>query len=104
MCIKGKPCKVLSVSTSKTGKHGHAKCNFTAQDIFTGKKCEDIVPSTHSVQVNEPAIVKYPTVVSPRSIGIAQSNPVFLVVVVCLFFNLSIPIGAQRDPQGVHPR
>ena len=51
MCIKGKPCKVLSVSTSKTGKHGHAKCNFTAQDIFTGKKCEDIVPSTHTTQV-----------------------------------------------------
>ena len=51
MCIKGKPCKVLSVSTSKTGKHGHAKCNFTAQDIFTGKKCEDIIASTHTAQI-----------------------------------------------------
>lgn len=51
MLIKGKPCKVLSISTSKTGKHGHAKCNFTAQDIFTGKKCEEIIPSTHGTQV-----------------------------------------------------
>jgi translation initiation factor 5A len=51
MLIKGKPCKVLSISTSKTGKHGHAKCNFTAQDIFTGKKCEEIIPSTHTAQV-----------------------------------------------------
>ena len=34
--IKGKPCKVLEVSTSKTGKHGHAKCNFKATNIFTG--------------------------------------------------------------------
>lgn len=37
ICIKGHPCKVTDVSTSKTGKHGHAKCNFTAIDIFTGK-------------------------------------------------------------------
>eukprot|EP01040_Poterioochromonas_malhamensis_P022278 gene22278-27055_t len=35
ICIKGFPCKVTHVSTSKTGKHGHAKCNFTAIDIFT---------------------------------------------------------------------
>ena len=36
--IKGNPCKVSDVSTSKTGKHGHAKCHFVAIDIFTGKK------------------------------------------------------------------
>ncbi|KAL7469061.1 hypothetical protein ACHAXS_009303 [Conticribra weissflogii] len=49
--IKGKPCKVLNISVSKTGKHGHAKCNFTATDIFTGKKLEDMVPSTHGTTV-----------------------------------------------------
>ena len=49
--IKGHPCKVTNVSTSKTGKHGHAKCNFTALDIFTNKKYEDIVPSSHSTTV-----------------------------------------------------
>ena len=42
--IKGRPCKVSDVSTSKTGKHGHAKCHFVAIDIFTGKKMEDLVP------------------------------------------------------------
>jgi translation initiation factor 5A len=42
---------VSSVSTSKTGKHGSAKCNFTAIDIFNGKKYEDIFPSTATVQV-----------------------------------------------------
>ena len=51
MMIKGKPCKVLSISVSKTGKHGHAKCNFTAVDIFTGKKLEDMIPSTHGTSV-----------------------------------------------------
>ena len=39
------------MSTSKTGKHGHAKCNFTAIDIFNGKKLEDIIPSTHNTTV-----------------------------------------------------
>ena len=49
--IKGNPCKVIDVSTSKTGKHGHAKCHFVAQDIFTGKKMEDLVPASHTTSV-----------------------------------------------------
>ena len=49
--IKGKPCKVLQISVSKTGKHGHAKCNFLATDIFTGKKLEDMIPSSHGTTV-----------------------------------------------------
>eukprot|EP00128_Syssomonas_multiformis_P012529 Colp12_sorted_trinity150504_noHs@34607 len=56
MCIKDHPCKVSAVSTSKTGKHGHAKCNFTAIDIFTGKKYEDIIPSTHTAHI--PTVVR----------------------------------------------
>ena len=49
--IKDKPCKVMEMSTSKTGKHGHAKVHYVGLDIFTGKKYEDICPSTHSVNV-----------------------------------------------------
>jgi len=49
--IKGNPCKVSDVSTSKTGKHGHAKCHFVAIDIFSGKKMEDLVPSSHTTSV-----------------------------------------------------
>lgn len=49
--IKGKPCKVRDVSVSKTGKHGHAKCKFSATDIFTGNTCEELCPSTHSIDV-----------------------------------------------------
>merc|ERR1711998_812140 len=49
--IKGKACKVKDVSTSKTGKHGHAKCKFAASCIFTGATCEELCPSTHSIDV-----------------------------------------------------
>merc|ERR1712113_110334 len=47
--LKGFPCKVIEVTTSKTGKHGHAKANITGIDIFTGKKYMDISPTSHDM-------------------------------------------------------
>jgi len=47
--IKGRPCKIVEMSTSKTGKHGHAKIHLVAIDIFTGKKLEELCPSTHNM-------------------------------------------------------
>merc|ERR1712086_155226 len=54
--IKGKACKVRDVSTSKTGKHGHAKCKFQAVDIFSGATCEELCPSSHNIDV--PVVTK----------------------------------------------
>merc|ERR1712010_439293 len=54
--IKGKACKVRDVSVSKTGKHGHAKCKFSAVDIITGNTCEELCPSTHSIDI--PVVTK----------------------------------------------
>merc|ERR1712056_132509 len=51
LMIKGHPCKCCEVSTSKTGKHGHAKAHIVAIDIFTGKKYEDLCPTSHNLDV-----------------------------------------------------
>jgi translation initiation factor 5A len=54
--IKGNPCKVMEVSTSKTGKHGHAKASITGIDIFSGKKYQDISPTSHNIM--QPIIIR----------------------------------------------
>eukprot|EP00802_Teleaulax_amphioxeia_P008746 Tamp_08755.p2 GENE.Tamp_08755~~Tamp_08755.p2 ORF type:complete len:160 (-),score=9.55 Tamp_08755:1438-1917(-) len=54
--LKGNPCKVIDVSTSKTGKHGHAKINITGVDIFSGKKYQESSPTSHNLM--QPVITK----------------------------------------------
>jgi|SRR5512136_1226432 len=49
--IDDEPCKILSISTSKPGKHGEAKARIEAMGIFDGSKRSVVYPVKHKVQV-----------------------------------------------------
>ncbi|MCL2509952.1 MAG: translation initiation factor IF-5A [Methanomassiliicoccaceae archaeon] len=49
--IDESPCKIISISTSKPGKHGSAKASIEATDIFTGAKRSINAPVSTKVQV-----------------------------------------------------
>lgn len=49
--IDDEPCKVLSISTSKPGKHGSAKARIEAIGIIDGKRRELVKPGSATVDV-----------------------------------------------------
>ncbi|NYT11140.1 MAG: translation initiation factor IF-5A [Methanomassiliicoccales archaeon] len=49
--IDDEPCKIVSISTSKPGKHGEAKARIEAVGIFDGQKRSIVHPVKHKVQV-----------------------------------------------------
>ncbi|MCX8173263.1 MAG: translation initiation factor IF-5A [Thermoplasmata archaeon] len=49
--IDDEPCKILSIQTSKPGKHGEAKARIDAVGIFDGSKRSVVFPVKHKVQV-----------------------------------------------------
>jgi translation initiation factor 5A len=49
--IDDEPCKILSIQTSKPGKHGEAKARIDAVGLFDEKKRSIVHPVTHKVQV-----------------------------------------------------
>ena len=51
MIIDEEPCKIMSISTSKTGKHGEAKARIEAIGIFDGQKRSVVHPVKHKVGV-----------------------------------------------------
>ena len=57
--INNLPCKIVDMSTSKTGKHGHSKVHLVGIDTFTGKKLEDICPFSHNMMVPEVMKTEY---------------------------------------------
>ena len=51
MIIDDEPCKIMSISTSKPGKHGEAKARIEAIGVFDGQKRSVVHPVKHKIQV-----------------------------------------------------
>lgn len=51
MVIDDEPCKIISISTSKPGKHGEAKARIEAIGLFDGAKKSVVYPVKHKVLV-----------------------------------------------------
>jgi translation initiation factor 5A len=51
MIIDGEPCKILSITTSKPGKHGEAKARIDAIGLFDEQKRSIVHPVKHKVEV-----------------------------------------------------
>jgi translation initiation factor 5A len=49
--VDGVACKVVSLSVSRPGKHGHAKVNLDAVGILDGKKRNYVAPGHDNVDV-----------------------------------------------------
>ncbi|RLF37191.1 MAG: translation initiation factor IF-5A [Thermoplasmata archaeon] len=49
--IDDEPCKIVSISTSKPGKHGEAKARIEAIGVFDGQKRSVVHPVKHKVTV-----------------------------------------------------
>ncbi|MBC7108670.1 MAG: translation initiation factor IF-5A [Methanomassiliicoccales archaeon] len=49
--IDDEPCKIISITTSKPGKHGEAKARIDAIGIFDEQKRSIVHPVKHKVQV-----------------------------------------------------
>ena len=49
--IENEPCKVLSISLSKPGKHGSTKARVDAVGIFDNKKRNLLKPADSAIQV-----------------------------------------------------
>jgi len=51
MIVDEEPCKIMSISTSKPGKHGECKARMEVVGIFDGQKRSVVHPVKHKVHV-----------------------------------------------------
>ena len=49
--VEEEPCKIISIETSKPGKHGECKARITAIRVFDGQKRSIVHPVTHTVWI-----------------------------------------------------
>ncbi len=92
--IDDEPCKILSISTSKPGKHGEAKARIEAVGIFDNQKRSVVHPVKHKVGV--PMIDKR----SAQILSIMGDNVQLMDMETYQTFEMAIPeeLKGQLEP------
>ena len=85
MIIDDEPCKIVSISTSKPGKHGEAKARIEAIGVFDGQKRSVVSPVKHKVHV--PIIDKR----NAQVVALMGSNVQLMDMETYETFEMSIP-------------
>lgn len=85
------PCKIVSITTSKPGKHGSAKASIEAVDIFTGSKKSINAPVSAKVQV--PIIDKR----KGQVISIDEANNEIQIMDLETFETFTMPINEDHE-------
>lgn len=91
--VDEEPCRILSIQTGKTGKHGEAKARLEVVGLFDGKKRSIVHPVTHKVKV--PVIDKR----KAQVLSVLGSNAQLMDLQTYATFDLPIPddlIGAVQ--------
>lgn len=89
--IDDSPCKIISITTSKPGKHGSAKASIEATDIFTGAKKSLNAPVSAKVQV--PIIDKR----KGQVISIDEANNEIQIMDLETFETFTMPINEDHE-------
>src|SRR3989441_9814721 len=90
--IDDEPCRIISIQTSKPGKHGEAKARLEAGGIFDGQKRSIVHPVTHKVRVPIIDKRKAQGLSTPRNVAQLKDLPTYGK------FELSVPEEFQGKP------
>jgi len=89
MLIDDEPCRIVSITTSKPGKHGEAKARIEAIGVFDGQKRSVVFPVKHKIDV--PLVEKK----SAQVISIQGDNAQLMDAQTFEVFELPIPQEAK---------
>ena len=90
--VDDEPCKILSITTSKPGKHGEAKARIDAMGLFDNQKRSIVHPVKHKVGV--PMIDKR----TAQVLSIAGSTAQLMDMATYETFELPLPEDMTLEP------
>jgi len=90
--VDDEPCKILSITTSKPGKHGEAKARIDAMGLFDTQKRSIVHPVKHKVGV--PMIDKR----TAHLLSVAGSTAQLMDMATYETFELPLPENMTLEP------